>query len=108
MIFQFEDGREFDSENEQDVERLARSLLASEKALATLMLQFESLHKSFRAAMERQIVVPPTDVKPVVDALAQVDASVKRGTERIVVATLSDSVLVRDANGEPERAKREV
>lgn len=122
MLYTFKDGREFDSENESDVEKLARLLASAEATIVMLKSQADVLRNALQAAVERSIVMPPPTVevkapvvnvhpmmemRDVVDALGQVDRSVKQGLERVVVAALADTVLVRDADGDPQRARKE-
>lgn len=122
MIVSFKDGREFDTESDEDMLGLARALASSESTVGLLKTQLAALNESLKVAVARPPIVIPapvvnvpvnvpkndSDTAAVVRAVNDMNRDVKAGLERMVTAQLADTVLVRDSEGDPQRAVKQI
>jgi len=103
MILEFTDGREFDTEKEDDMMRLGRLLRDTERMNAQFLGQIAQLRGDLRAAIDKPL--PSHDNSDVVAAVERMHADVMTGLSKVVRAQLADTILKRDpVSGDPERS----
>lgn len=109
MIFEFPDGREFDTDKIEDMERLALACRQAEHALAPMSEQLAASRALSQAILDKmpapQSGMPMESHAEVVAAVKALQDSLEAGFRKMVAAQLADTVIRRDAiTGDPERA----
>lgn len=98
--------RDFDLENEVDVNRLGLHVLSLEDKLALALEQTNKLHQMLGEVLSRpEHPDTPMDMSPVTEGLQRILVELQSGHHRIVMAQLADTVIKRDpVTGDPERS----
>lgn len=109
MIFEFPDGREFDTDKIEDMERLALACRKAERDVPVLREQLEAsrvLSQAILDKLPKPAADGPRDSNAdVVAAVQALQDSIEAGFRKMVSAQLADTVIRHDpVTGDPERS----